>query len=367
MKITHLFVCAAVAAVASRAAAQEASVRVATPSVGYTYGETGHRAALGVTTGLSGTARDTLGLLVRDVTKGSPAEKAGIEEGNRLAAINGVNLRAAAADVEDNEMSDALVRRLTRELGKLKPGAEVDLRVYREGKFLNLKVKTADSDSLFSYANVYRTSEEARKDRENRPTLGIMTGSTGSRRDTLGVLVMGVADSSPALHAGIEEGNRIASINGVNLRVSREDAGDRALSSSKAQRLQREISQLKVGDNVTLSVYASGKFHDVTAKVARAADLPHSSGMFYVGDGFGGMTLRGTPMPSMPGMAPRIMRLDDMGPELRDNLDRARIKLDNIGPQIERSLREIEPRVRMQLENIGPQIRAITRSRWVDA
>jgi len=56
----------------------------------------------------------------------------------------------------------------------------------------------------------------------------------------LGVLVIGVTDSTPAARAGLEEGNRIAAINGVNLRVAREDAGDRWVGSARAERLQRE-------------------------------------------------------------------------------------------------------------------------------
>ena len=46
---------------------------------------------LGVSTSTAG-ERDTLGLFVSAVTPGGPAEKAGIEEGHRIAAINGVSL-----------------------------------------------------------------------------------------------------------------------------------------------------------------------------------------------------------------------------------------------------------------------------------
>ncbi|MDP9121754.1 MAG: PDZ domain-containing protein, partial [Acidobacteriota bacterium] len=67
-------------------------------------GEPDHRAALGIAPMSTGTLRDTLGLLISSVTKGSPADKAGLEEGNRIAAINGINLRANAADIEDGEM-----------------------------------------------------------------------------------------------------------------------------------------------------------------------------------------------------------------------------------------------------------------------
>src|SRR5881394_3880938 len=62
--------------------------------------EDSDRAVIGITTA-TGSRRDTLGVLVSSVTAGSPAEKAGLEEGNRIASINGVNLKVAAADVDD--------------------------------------------------------------------------------------------------------------------------------------------------------------------------------------------------------------------------------------------------------------------------
>ncbi|MEO7455555.1 MAG: PDZ domain-containing protein [Gemmatimonadaceae bacterium] len=381
MRFTHLLALAAVTGAAANSAdaqesraSTEARVRTIAPSV-YRYDAApSHRAALGVVTGTSGTLRDTLGILITSVTRGSPAEKAGIEEGTRVSAINGVSLRIAAADVEDGEMSAGVTRRLTRELGKSKPGDEVELRIYRDGKFANVKVKTADSDELFSRNDAVRVTAA---DRENRPALGIGLGSTGGKRDTLGVLVMSVSDSSPASKAGIEEGNRIASINGVNLRVAKEDAGDRWLGSTKAQRLQREISQLKVGENVTLKVYGNGQYRDVTLKVARAGDLPRSSGgmTIFGGPGFDGF--EGMPampaMPSMPSMpmmpsypmepmgaAIRAMPMAPMAPqgvyiermpELNRELEGMRTRIETMRPQLER-MRVDAPRVRVQLNNL---------------
>ena len=394
MRITHLLALAsAVGAGATPARAQEPSrpltenrVRITSPRAFAVESEREpeHRAALGVGTSTTGTLRDTLGLLVTSITKGSPAERAGLEEGNRIAAINGVNLRANAADVEDGEMSSALARRLTRELGKSKPGDEVELKVYRDGRTQTIKVKTADSDTLFRRTDAVRTTQA---DRDNRPALGFGIGSTGGRRDTLGVLVMSVPDSTPASRAGLEEGNRIAAINGVNLRVAREDAGDRYLGEAKAQRLQREISQLKPGDNVTLTVYSEGKFRDVSMKVARAADLPRTrGGMTYMsGDGTSfGMISPMTPMPPMPPMPamPRVQRtaprapigpmspLDgvdgvriEIGPDVRRSLDEVRAQLRNIEPQLRMQLDRVrpeleamQPRLQMQLENIRPQM-----------
>ena len=316
MRYTHLLAVAAVAGAATSAAAQESRastesrVRISTPGAFRIHrdGEGEHRAALGVGTSTTGTLRDTLGVMITSITKGSPAEKAGLEEGNRLSAINGVSLRANAADVEDGEMSSALTRRLQRELGKAKPGDEVELRVYRDGRTKTMKVKTADSDSLFRRSEFVRTT---RADMGNRPALGFSIGNSGSRRDTLGVFVVSVVDSTPAAKAGLEEGNRIAAIGGVNLRVAREDAGDRWLASTKAQRLQREIAALEPGNNVTLRVYGDGKFRDVTLKVARADDLPPGQGgMMFLGDGHMGAfpamapMPRMAPMPPMPSMAP---------------------------------------------------------------
>lgn len=260
-----------------------------------------NRAALGVGTRATGTLRDTLGLLITSITAGSPAERAGLEEGNRLSAINGVSLRANAADVEDAELSDALTHRLTRELSKSKPGDEVELRVYRDGRTQSIKVKTAEADSLFRRPAVFRLS---RSDMEDRPALGFGIGSTGSKRDTLGVLVISVGDSTPAGNAGLEEGNRIAAINGVNLRVAREDAGDDYLGSAKAQRLQREIGKLKPGSEVTLNVYANGRFHDVRMKVARAGDLPRRNRNVMFLGGMGVMVPPMAPMAPMTPMTP---------------------------------------------------------------
>jgi S1-C subfamily serine protease len=374
MRFTHLLALATVSSVATNfASAQEprasteSRVRTIAPGVFRWEGDQdGHRAAIGIGTSATGTLRDTLGLMITSITKGSPAEKAGLEEGNRLASINGVSLRVNAADVEDSEMSNALTRRLTRELSKSKPGDEVELRVYREGRMQTVKLKTADSDDLFKRVDWVR---QTKSDIENRPALGFSIGSSGSRRDTLGVLVMSVADSSPASKAGIEEGNRIAAINGVSLRVSHDDAGDRYLGNSKAQRLQREISQLKPGENVTLKVYSNGQFRDVTLKVARAGDLPKGYGgmMFLNGDGFPGlMSVPAMPpmpaMPAMPAMPPIApmpsmdMYRYDVTPRVQRALEGVRVQLNDLAPQIER----ITPRVQMELDGLRPLIEGIT-------
>ena len=334
MRITTLLAAAALGsgAMSTATAQTESRVRVIVPPVtGGAYridAQPERRAALGIGTSATGTLRDTLGLLITSITAGSPAQNAGLEEGNRLAAINSVSLRTNAADAEGGEMSSALTRRLTRELAKSKPGDDVSLSVYRDGRMQTVTVKVADYSVLFARG--------ARPDRDDGAAIGIMLGNSGSRRDTLGVLVIGVTDSTPAARAGLEEGNRIAAINGVNLRVAREDVGDHWVGSTKAERLQRAISALKPGDDVSLKIYANGQFRDVTMKAARAGDLPRTSSAMFMGDGLTGLMRAMPAMPMMPPMPP-------MPP-----IDRA-IQLERLRMELPRAMQRLKmlPQLRM--------------------
>jgi S1-C subfamily serine protease len=227
------------------------------------------RAVIGISTTSAASSRDTLGVLVASVRSGSPAEKAGIEEGNRIASINGVSLKLAAADVGEDEMAGALSRRLSRELDKLKPGDEVQLAVYANGVTKSVKIKTISPDDLYATRAVRRNDERA--------TLGLNLAVTGNARDSLGVFVMATEDGSPASKAGIEEGSRIASINGVDVRGSKAD-DDRdgfMVRTSAVNRLEREVSRLKPGDNVDLRVYYNGQYRNVKLTAGRLSDSPH--------------------------------------------------------------------------------------------
>jgi hypothetical protein len=137
------------------------------------------------------------------------------------------------------------------------------------------------------------------------------------------------------------------------------------MGRTKAQRLMREVSQLKPGDNVTMRVYANGQYRDVSMKVARAGDLPRSRGMTY----FGGWDFPSVPpmpvMPAMPAMPRGAFRTLEsfepirleMNPALDEKLAAVRARLDAIRPKLERirtdsprAFERIEmPRVRVEL------------------
>lgn len=290
----------------------------------YTTGDP-NRAMIGISTS-TGSARDTLGILIGSVVPGSPAERAGLEEGNRLAAINGVSLRLAAVDVGDWDMANAMSRRLTREIGKVKAGDEVELRVYGNGQTRTVKVTTITADSL------YPSRRRVRDDADNRAVLGVSLGSTGSKRDTLGVLLIALDDDGPAVKAGLEEGNRIAAINGVDLRVAREDAGDALIGSAKVRRLQRELEKVKPGDEVSLRVYVGGgRMRDVRVKTVAASELPGRSTMIF-GGSLSPLRIQGSPMPPME---------LELRRRLESQLDRAGRVMERVAPRIQTSVRRI--------------------------
>ncbi len=315
----------------------------------------GDRAMLGISTGSSG-KRDTLGLLIEAVTPGSPADKAGLEEGNRIASINGVSLKLSREDAGEPDMSSTMTNRLMREMRKLKAGDEASLEVWAGSRTKSVKVKTIAANDL-------EPARVTRQNAEDRPALGISLGSSGSKRDTLGVFVSGVTENGPAEKAGISEGDRIASINGVDLRVPREDVGEWSIANARVARLQREIRKLKPGQTVDLSVVAGGRSRSVKVTLGNAKDLEQMHGFsFSTGDGAGFVMPR-VPMPPMPPMSPMEpmapmspMFMDglretlrDLGPRIREEIGR---EVPHAMDDVRRSLEEMRmemPKIRMDL------------------
>lgn len=270
------------ALVASSGTAQ-AQDRSESLSRAFTYitGQDADRPRLGLTTRSTG-ERDTLGLLVESVTRNGPADRAGITEGDRLMAINDVNLRLSPADARAPEMRDIPHRRLVRELERHEPGDSVTLRVFRDGQTLTLRVRTASAEEL----NDRWFVSQGGRSRRDRAVLGISLGGSGSKRDTLGILVVGVTEGGPADSAGIDEGDRIAAIGNTDLRVAREDAGDWVATNARIRRLQRELEDLEPGTEVQLRVVTAGQTRTVRLRTARASDLRSSSGAaIFFGDG----------------------------------------------------------------------------------
>jgi hypothetical protein len=272
------------------------------------------RAALGISLGAGGRG-DTLGVRVAEVLRDGPADKAGLEEGDRIVSVNGTNLRVSRDDAEDESLGSLANRRLQRVLERAKPGDEVTLEVLRGRETRTIRVKTVAAEDLpresfFGLlpgrargmsASELRDSLRARNER--RPALGISVGATGTIRDTLGLFVSSVTSGGPAERAGIVEGERVASINGVDVRVPREDAEDRYTAQARANRFTRELQKAKPGDNVTLRVYSGGQTRTVTVRAGSAAEVFKDSEGFGFTIGGGGDRVISVPaVPPLPGV-----------------------------------------------------------------
>lgn len=295
--------------VAHELLAQDAKPRVVRPSTvavspGFDlmFARSADRAVLGVTMA-TGSRADTAGVRVEEVDADGPAAKAGIKSGDVITEINGVSLRLSAADAEDFALAGIGQRRLQRALTKAKPGDEVDLRVRSGGAMKSVKVKTVSAADLDGSRQ--RIVARPRAD-DNNGAIGLSISTTGSVRDTLGLFISSVVGTGPAEKAGVIEGERIASVNGVDVRVPKEDLEDGASATARVNRFVREVRKVAPGSNVALRVYGNGRYRDVTVAAVKMSDLPSSGWQMSVGDGAfqilrganppgGVMTLRGMP------------------------------------------------------------------------
>lgn len=175
---------------------------------------------------LSDEAANTLGLpnasgaLVTSIIPGSPAEKAGIRRGDVILKING-------DVVKDN-------KELARRIGALKVGETASFTLWRDGTTMTVKVVAGKREAAVAQGpgQGYQLT-----------SLGLALQSITDtvredfrlRRDARGVLVMGVDPLSDAGSRGLNPGDRIVAIGGVevssladvNLALEKAKAGNR--------------------------------------------------------------------------------------------------------------------------------------------
>jgi len=323
--------------------AAQVRIQTAPGAFAYVMGDP-DRPMIGVSTRSSGT-RDTLGLLVESVTRDGPADKAGIEEGDRLVSVNGVNLRLSPADAGEDDMEGIANRRLIRELEKHDAGDEVELRVYRDGTTRTVRLKTVAASELTRATTFTGNFSTLRRELADRAVLGLSLGGTGSLRDTLGILVVGVTDAGPAAKAGIDEGDRLAAINGVDLRVAREDAGDWQAANVRRNRLTRAMEKVKAGEVVELRIYSNGQARTVRVEAAKASDVG-GDGATFMFDNFNGT------LPGLRGLEvlPNTLRLRRGATPDIEVVPRARLQR-LLRSSEERTLRaELEQRIQVLKE-----------------
>lgn len=196
------------------------------------------------------------------------------------------------------------------------PDGRVECRIFRGG---------GREDSALRNRIFYRMDSAMAK----RAALGLELRTTGTKRDTLGVFVEAVTPKGPAEIAGIIEGDRIASINGVDLRTSSGDTDDSYTNGLAAHRLSREVQKLAPGSRVNLRVYSGGRSRDVQVTAGKASDLMRLGNRFnFMMPGMDGMMEFNGPEGMMFGPDMQRMRehleplmKERMEPLLREHLD----------------------------------------------
>lgn len=225
-------------------------------------------ALVGLSVSSATSPRDTAGILITNIVPGSAAEKAGIIEGDRLAAINGVNLKVSAMDAGQSDMQGIMARRFQREINKVRAGDTLSLTVASTGRPARVvKVGTEAPARTAPYSRLMRSDDS------NQPTLGAIVGGSPSARDTLGVFVTEIAEDGPLANAKVYEGSRIARIGSVDLRVPTASAGDAKASTEQVNKLLAEVGKLEIGSAVSLRVYDAGRFRDVQVTPMRRGDV----------------------------------------------------------------------------------------------
>jgi len=208
---------------------------------------------------------------------------------------------------------------------------------YSDGRTECRVIRRGYIDSAFRRANYRMDSVLA-----NRAALGLEVRTTASKRDTLGVFVEAVTPKGPAENAGIVEGDRIASINGVDLRTSAADADDEYASGVGPRRLTREVQKLTPGTRITLRVSSGGRLRDVQVTTGKASDVMRLSRTSFRFPGGGGMEMFG---PDRMMFGPEMRMI---GPEMQIHEHLEPLMRDQIEPMLRERLRDLPERIQLR-------------------
>ena len=135
--------------------------------------------------------RQARGALINGVMKGSPAEKAGIRQGDIVTAFNGVEVKDPA--------------HLQRQVAEAGIGKPAKVNVFRDGKSLDLTITLANAEAAAkSLREPGGESQQGQAD-----PMGLIVEEAGGS----GVLVVDLARGGAAEEAGMKRGDLIVSIN----------------------------------------------------------------------------------------------------------------------------------------------------------
>jgi len=174
--------------------------------------------------------KESKGALVAQVFSGSPAEKAGVEQGDIILQFDG------------KEVSDS--KDLPRIVASTPVGKEVTVKVSRNGNVMDRQVKTGEMEE--------KEKAAVSKAPSSHKSLGItvqnltpeIAKGLGLKKET-GVVVTGVEPGSPSAKAGIQTGDVIREVN----RKPVKDTEDFVQKVEKAKEQENVLLLVQRGQN----------------------------------------------------------------------------------------------------------------------
>jgi serine protease Do len=145
------------------------------------------------------------GALVSDITKGSPAQKAGLKRGDIITEFNGKPVKDASS--------------LKNLVAQSSPGAKAVIRVVRGSRSLDLNTEIGEYPTEISYSNINKAPRLAMHKHE-QPFSGLKVADLsrevirqlGLSPSEKGVVVVEVREGSPGDLAGLKRGDVIEEI-----------------------------------------------------------------------------------------------------------------------------------------------------------
>ncbi|HVK93061.1 MAG TPA: PDZ domain-containing protein, partial [Mycoplana sp.] len=171
------------------------------------------------------------GALVVEPQSGSPGEKAGVKKGDVVTALDGDTIKDA--------------RDLAKRVAAIKPGTDVELSIWRNGKSEMVKVEIGklESDKQASASEKQATPDEQQSSEQELADLGI---SVMPADDGNGVMVAAVAPDSDAEDRGLKEGDRITSVN--NQEVKSADDITKVIDQARKDGRSKALFQIDTDD-----------------------------------------------------------------------------------------------------------------------
>ncbi|MFL5275520.1 MAG: Do family serine endopeptidase [Myxococcales bacterium] len=189
--------------------------------------------------------KSTRGALIAEVVRQGPAEKAGLKPGDVVIGLNGKPV------TDPNQFQ--------RDVGSVGPGQTAKIEVMREGKTRTFDVKLAQRPEEVEVAE--RSPGQSEEEQSKGDVLGVrvqnLTPELAQRarvdEGTTGVVVMDVAQDSPAATAGIEPGDVIVEMNRQPIKT--------------VDDYKKALSRLKRGSSALLRVKQGQSASYVTVKL----------------------------------------------------------------------------------------------------